>query len=823
MTALAAARPARAGRRHLLPLVLAVALALLASSAPVRPGLFGGLARPGGELTPQTVFVENRGQVEEPAAYYTRSGPATFFFAPGAVTASLAGGADGAAHALRISFEGADPQARIESLGRARGVVNLFLGQDPSAWQTRVPTHTAIAYRRLWPGIDVQYLGASGRVESVYTLAPGADPAAIRLRYEGAERLYVDTRGNLVAQTPLGALTESAPAAYQLHGGARARVDARYMLVDADTVGFGIGEYDPALPLVIDPSFGYSTYLGGTGTDQGNAIAVDASGNTYITGLTTSTDFPTVAGGYQAANGGNRDVFVTKLSPTGSLVYSTYIGGSALDEGNGIDVDGSGNAYITGVTASANFPTVGAYDSTFGGINDAFVTKLNAGGSALVFSTYLGGADDDEALAIAIDPSNNAYVTGVTFSDEGTFPVLNAYQPALVDFDAFVAKLNSAGNTLGYSTYLGGAGLDEGFAIAVDGAGSAYVTGSTLATDFPTASPFRPTSGGGRDGFITKLGAGGSTLSYSTYLGGSASDYGAGLTVDASGNAYVAGLTASTNFPTANALQAANAGADDAFITKLNAAGSAATYSTYLGGSGGDGAGAISLDTDDGPVITGSTFSSNFPTAGALQGPAGGGSDAFVAKLAGTGLSLAFSTYLGGSTGGDRGWGVAVSGSSQIYVTGSTFSTNFPTANALQGSNAGLGDGFVTLISPASGVDTDGDGCPDVKEQQTAPGSEFSGGRRDYLNPWDFFNPLKTAPIGGQTIADILMVVQQYNKNQYLPSPPNPPNTPNPAYTNTTDRTGIPGGYPWSLGPPDGLQGIVDVLAAVKQYNHNCT
>ena len=819
MTALAAARPARAGRRRLLPLMLAFALAFLASSGPARPGLLGGLMRPGGELTPQTVFIENRGQVEGPAAFYARSGPATFFFAPGAVTAGLAGGTDGTGYALRISFEGADRQAPIESLGQARGVINSFLGQDPGGWQTRIPTHTGISYKRPWPGIDVQYVGTNGQVESVYTLAPGAAPALIRLRYEGAERLYIDGRGGLVAQTPLGDLTESAPAAYQEAGGERMRVDVRYMLVDADTVGFRIGEYDPALPLVIDPSFVYSTYLGGTGTDQGNAIAVDGSGNTYITGLTTSTDFPTVAGGYQAANGGNRDVFVTKLSPTGSLVYSTYIGGSLLDEGNGIDVDGDGNAYITGVTASANFPTVGAYDSTFGGINDAFVTKLNAGGSALVFSTYLGGADDDEALAIAIDPSNNAYVTGVTFSDEGTFPVLNAYQPALVDFDAFVAKLNSAGNALGYSTYLGGAGLDQGLAIAVDGAGSAYVTGSTLATDFPTASPFRPTSGGGRDGFVTKLSAAGTTLSYSTYLGGSASDYGAGITVDASGNAYVAGLTASTNFPTASALQPANAGGDDAFITKLNAAGIAATYSTYLGGSGGDGASAISLDTDGGAVITGSTFSSDFPTAGALQGSAGVGSDAFVTKLTGTGLSLAFSTYLGGEV-GDRGWGVAVSGSSQISVTGSTFSTTFPTANALQGANAGLGDGFVTLITPGSAVDTDGDGCPDVKEQQTAAGSEFSGGRRDYLNPWDFFNPLKTAPIGSQTIGDILLVVQQYNRNQYLPSPPNPPN---PAYTIDTDRTGIPGGYPWSLGPPDGLQGIVDVLAAVKQYNHNCT
>ena len=648
---------------------------------------------------PPLSFVENRGQVESAVRFYVRQGPATVFFTPGEVVMSLSD-RKGAGHAVRVQLLGADPDASIRSLESAPGLVSVFQGSDSSAWLTGIPTHNGIAYVSPWPGVDVQYWGREGRLESVYLVRPGADPGAIKLRYSGQDELVIDGQGRLAVRTPLGEIVEGAPTVYQEAGGRRSNVGGRYVLLDERTVGFQLGAYDRRLPLVIDPTLMYSTYLGGSGSDQGNGIAVDSSGNAYVAGLTTSTNFPAVAGSYRTTNGGGRDAFVTKLGPSGALVYSTYLGGSGLDEANGIDIDASGNAYITGVTASTNFPTLGAYQTLAGGGDDVFVTKLNASGSGLVYSTYLGGTDDDESLAIAVDGPGSAYVTGATFSSN--FDTLNAFQIALVDFDAFVTKLSASGSTLAYSTYLGGTGLDEGFAIAVDGSGSAYVTGSTFATDFPTASPYRAASGGGRDGFVTKLSTGGAALTYSTYLGGSGSDYGAGIAVDGSGNAYVAGLSASSNFPTFGAIQGANAGGDDAFVTKLNAAGSAPLYSTYLGGSGGDGAGAIALDSDNGAFVTGSTFSTNFPTVSPIQGAAGGGSDAFVAKVSSAGSSLAHSTYLGGTTGGDRGWGIAAGAAGHAYVVGSTFSSNFPLASPSQSANAGLGDAFVARINTSS-------------------------------------------------------------------------------------------------------------------------
>ena len=696
----------RAPAAWLLALLVSAFVAAGAWSG-IRPLLPEGIAALPGEMTP-LVFVENRGQVDGPARFYLHQPAASVFFAPGALVVDLRvdAGDEIRSHAYRVELAGAGPAAPVESVERSAGLLNIFQGNDPGRWLTNVPTHEHIAYLQPWPGIDVHYRVQHGRLESAYIVAAGAGPDAIRLRYAGQDGLSLDRRGNLVVRTSVGAVIETAPVLYQQSRGHRTYIAGRYVLLDQETVGFETGAYDRALPLVIDPYLTFSTYLGGTGSDQGNAVALDGAGNAYVAGLTTSTNFPTVLGSYRTSNGGNRDAFVTKLSPAGSLVYSTYLGGSGLDEAAGIDVDTSGNAYVAGVTASTNFPTLGPYQQFRGGLDDAFVTKLNAAGSALVFSTYLGGADDDEAHAIAIDAANNIYLTGVTFSSPGAFPnfpVLNAFDATLEDFDAFVTKLNSAGNTLGYSTYLGGTGLDEGFGIAVDAAGSAYVTGQTFATNFPTASPYRATSGGGRDGFVTKLGVAGSTLVYSTYLGGSGSDYGTGIAINSANNAFVAGLTASTNFPVVAALQGSNAGSDDAFITKFNASGSAPAYSTYLGGTGGDGAGAIALDGSSNAYLTGSTFSTNFPTVSPIFGAAGGGSDGFVTMVNSAGSALSYSTYLGGSNSNDRGWGIAATAAGDALITGSTFSTNFPTAAPYQAAYAGLGDGFVTRITQSGG------------------------------------------------------------------------------------------------------------------------
>jgi hypothetical protein len=400
----------------------------------------------------------------------------------------------------------------------------------------------------------------------------------------------------------------------------------------------------------------YSTYLGGSGgAGGGGGIAVDAAGNAYVTGSTNSGDFPTTPGAFQTTfGGGSLDGFVTKLNAAGStLLYSTYLGGSGQDEGhNGIVVDASGNAYVTGRTFSSDFPiTPGAFQTTSGGGSDAFVSKLNAAGSALLYSTYLGGSNWESSEGIAIDASGNAYVTGVTFSSNfpttpGAFQTTSGGGGSRFGFeDAFVSKLNAAGSALLYSTYLGGSSFDESFGIAVDGSGNAYVTGDTGSSNFPTTpGAFRTTFGGGDfDAFVSKLNAAGSALLYSTYLGGSVVESGLGIAVDASGSAYVTGFTASSNFPTTpGAFQSTFGGGGDAFVSKLNAAGSALLYSTYLGRSDRDQGRGIAINASGNAYVRGFTASSNFPvtpgnfpvTPGAFQTTSGGGDgDAFVSKF----------------------------------------------------------------------------------------------------------------------------------------------------------------------------------------------
>jgi hypothetical protein len=392
----------------------------------------------------------------------------------------------------------------------------------------------------------------------------------------------------------------------------------------------------------------YSTYLGGIGFDQGLGIAVDAASNAYVTGETSATNFPTTPGAFDTSFNGGSDVFVTKLNAAGSdLVYSTYLGGSGPfgDEGRGIAVDVAGNAYVTGFTTSTDFPTTtGAFDMTFNGNADAFVTKVNSTGSALVYSTYLGGTSDELGNGIAVDLARNAYVTGVTTSTN--FPTtLGTFDATFSGSrDAFVTKLNTTGSApLLYSTYLGGTFFDQGLGIAVDAAGNAYVTGETSSSDFPTTlGAFDTTHNVSVDAFVTKLNATGSApLLYSTYLGGSSGDGGNGIAVDAAGNAYVTGSTQSTDFPTTpGAFDTTFNGGPDAFVTKLNATGSAPLlYSTYLGGIPVDVGSGIAVDAAGDAYVTGFTQSTNFPTTpGAFDTTFNGTNDAFVTKIEIVGL-----------------------------------------------------------------------------------------------------------------------------------------------------------------------------------------
>jgi hypothetical protein len=448
--------------------------------------------------------------------------------------------------ALGLRFLGA--QAEPEGMRPLPGRVNYLIGNDPASWRTGLHTYGEVVYRDLWPGIDLAFRDQRGTLKYEFRVAPGADVRDIRLAYRGADRLSLGPDGELDIHTPVGLLRDTRPVSYQAIAGRQLPVESRFVLGGGGAYRFAVGRYDPHHPLVIDPGLVYSTYLGGTGNDQGSGITVDSTGSAYLTGSSASINFPTTVGAFDASfNGGANDAFVTKLNAAGTaLVYSTYLGGAGNDQGIGIALDGTGSAYVTGFTASPNFPTsVGAFDTTFnGGSNDAFVTKLNAAGTALVYSSYLGGAGNDQGIGIAVDGAGSSYLTGITFSTN--FPTTGgAFDTTFngVD-DAFVTKLNAAGTDLVYSTYLGGTSRDEGLAITVDAPGSAYVTGLTTGANFPTSAAAFDTSHNGRvDVVITKLNTSGSALVYSTYLGGTFDEQGLGIAVDGAGSVYVTGHT----------------------------------------------------------------------------------------------------------------------------------------------------------------------------------------------------------------------------------------------------------------------------------------
>jgi Bacterial Ig-like domain (group 3)/Beta-propeller repeat len=544
---------------------------------------------------------------------------------------------------LRMKFRNANPAAKVTGTDELAGRSNYFIGNDPAKWQSNVPTYAKVKYAEIYSGIDLVYYGNQHELEYDFIVAPGADPRRIAFDIHGAKRILQSAHGDLVLKVDAEEIRCHKPVVYQTKNGTRHEIAARYAITDKNRVGFELAKYDASLPLYIDPLI-YSTYLGGSSLDGGNGIAIDSAGSAYVTGTTYSTNFPTTPGALEttckSCGANNGDVFVTKFSPSGSaLVYSTYLGGSGNDYGIGVAVDGAGNAYVIGQTTSTNFPTKNPLQRTYGG------------GS----------------------------------------------------YDAFVAKINPSGSALVYSTYLGGNTEDLGQAIAVDAAGNAYVTGQTDSTNFPTMRPLQAANAGGRDAFVAKINSKGSQLVYSTYLGGSNLDYGVGIAVDNAGNAYVTGSTYSTDFPTKNPLQAALAGSWDAFVTKINPSGSSVVYSTYLGGGGGDDVGGsgygIAVDSAGGAYVTGYTISSTFPTTpGAFQTTYAGNWDAVVSKLDPTGSTLVYSTYLGGSD-SDVAWSIALDSQGDAYVSGSTSSKDFPTVNPFQKHRKGGGDAFVSKLN----------------------------------------------------------------------------------------------------------------------------
>jgi hypothetical protein len=535
---------------------------------------------------------------------------------------------------IKASFVGCNPNPQLTGDNLLDYKCNYFLGNDHSKWRTDVPNYSSVTYKEVYSGIDLKYYGDGRKVEYDFIVAPNADYSQIKINYEGAKSLAVNDNGDLVIETGWGTVTEKAPLVYQVDGEDRIQLKGTYSVEENGSFGFALGpEYNRLLPLVIDPV----------------------------------------------------------------LSYSTYLGGSSWEICKGIAVDGSGSAYVTGSTYSSDFPTVTPFHGTLKGSTDVFVTKLSSGGNALVYSTYLGGSSsDDYGSGIAVDSTGSAYVTGWT--DSPDFPTAVPFDGSFNGaIDAFVARLSPAGNSLVYSSYLGGSGQDYGAAIAIDGVGGAYVTGKTDSPDMPTVNPFSSSLTGYEDAFVTKVSPGGNSLAYSTYLGGSDNEFGYGIAADRVGSAYLTGWTSSSDFPTVTPFSGSTGGYGDAFVTKLSPAGNSLEYSTYLGGSGRDEGDGIVVDATGSAYVTGNTGSPDFPTANPYSGTFGGYGDTFVTKLSPGGNTLAYSTYLGNSF----GRGIAVDGEGSAYVTGQTFSPDFPTVAPFDGSLKGGSDAFVTKLSPA--------------------------------------------------------------------------------------------------------------------------
>jgi hypothetical protein len=667
--------------------VAAVVLALPASAAAAPVAL------------PLT-FEPNLGQAAAGVLFIGRTAAATVLVAG----TELRLAAPGADH-VRLRWVGANPEPAAEPLNLQPARVNYFLGNDPTRWRADVPTYGRVRVNALYPGVDLVLYGNDRRLEYDLVVAAGFDPASIELAVEGGPRdagdtaLSLDADGSLRILTPAGEIVQAPAVVYQDIDGTRVRVASGYELRGGNRVGFCVDAYDPAEPLVIDPTIVFSTYLGGNGDDFAFGLAGDSAGNAYVIGGTNSTDFP-MRNPYDGTLTGGADAVVAKLDATGQLVFVTYLGGNGGETPYAVKVDTAGSVYVTGITYSSDFPADG-YQQQWAGAADCFVTKVSASGSALLYSTYLGGGDNDQCRAIALDADGAAYVTGLTWSTD--FPTATPVQAASAGGgDAFVTKLNAAGTALVYSTYLGGTKRDEGLGIAVDGSGNAVAVGFTSSTDFRIANAYQNqngSSGSNNDAFVTELTSSGSSLVFSTYLGGASDDGAHAVAVDASGAIYITGWAAH-GFPTVGSIKPCCSGGYDAFVSKLSSTGATLHYSSVFGAeAGGDRGYGIAVDGAGAAFVAGYTNASDFPAVDPVA-TYSGMEDAFIAKLSPAGNSLAFSSPLGG-THYDRAYGgVAFTGGGDVLVAGQTVSTDFPVVNPAQAAKGGgWGDFFLTRIS----------------------------------------------------------------------------------------------------------------------------
>ncbi len=675
-------------------------------------------------------FAENKGQLDARVAFHLQGhNTAAYFTAQNVTLAFTHNGAEKSVRApgnarqrwnLKLDFVGANPEAILTGNELGKAQISYFNG-TPEQWRTGIRSYSSITYRNLWPGIDLVYSGTTSRLKYEFIVNPGADPRQIKLAYRGTNApLAVNQQKQLEIPTPFGVIHDDKPVSFQNKGKNKTKqIKTEFVVYEraadgSQAYGFKVGKYDKRKTLVIDPALLiYAGLIGGIGDDEGHSIAVDSAGNTYVTGVTTSAQatFPEVAGPDLTYNG-RTDAFVAKIKADGSgLVYAGYIGGDGDDAGHSIAVDVNGNAYVTGWTAStqATFPVLGALDGTFNGAIDAFVAKINPSGTALSYCGYIGGDDEDEGLGIAVDAAGRAHVTGLTASSEATFPELVG--PGLMfkgGVDAFVARIKADGSGLDYAGYLGGSGDDQGRSIAVDASGNVYVAGLTTSTEksFLMTGSLGPVFNGATDAFIAKINSTGTAVTYSGFVGGSGIDEAYGIAVDASGSAYVTGRTTSTEatFPELVGPDLSFNGAIDAFVAKVNPAGSALDYAGYIGGSGDDEGFGIAVDSAGSAHVTGRTTSSeaSFPKSNAFDLTLNGASDGFIAKVNPTGNALTYAGYLGGN-GLEEGFGAAINGLRQVYVVGRTTSdTGFPLLVGPGLSFSGASDAFAMRIDDSS-------------------------------------------------------------------------------------------------------------------------
>ncbi|MCX5786943.1 MAG: SBBP repeat-containing protein [Elusimicrobia bacterium] len=678
-----------------------------------------------GDLKIPLYFEANHGQTDASVKFFARAaGYSLYLTASEAVMVlppAKAAKSKGSA-VVRIKLLGANAGASVRGMDILPGHTSYFLGNDPSKSPVGVEQYAKVEFGQVYPGIDMVYYGKEGHVEHDFVVAPNANAGRILIGFEGAKGLRLDLQGNLIISVEGGELTYQAPKLYQVQGDKRNPVKGAFVLTGNNRVRFEVGDYIRNRGLVIDPALVYSSYLGGSVDDKAYAIAADVSGNVYLTGSAVSINFPGAAGHVQAANGGGAsDVFVTKISASGGLAWSTYLGGTGNDVGLGIAVDGAGKVYLTGST-TGGFPSTAVLGPRGG--TDAFAAAISADGTSLSYAVVFGGAGEESGNGIAVDAAGNAYVTGHTTSiSNPSFPVTAGAAQTIAGGgadQAFVAKFAATTGALVYSTYLGGATPAHGNAIAIDGSGNAYVTGQTgdafvsVAT-FPNV--FKNTVTGASDAFMAELNPSGSVFLYMTYVGGSGEEEGTAVALDGSNNVYMTGWTNSADFPGPGAsgtpyanvrngaAQTTIGTAPDAFVFKLRLGGSGpadGVYATYLGAAGNDIGTAIAVDSLGNAYVTGHTTPGAFPQVNPVAGQSVSGATgkAFVTQVSPTGASFGFSSDLGGAT-DQEGQGIALDSANNIYVAGWTNSTDFPTASPFQAANAGSFDAFVTKISPA--------------------------------------------------------------------------------------------------------------------------